>query len=82
MNGEETSMMTTMTEAPPGHHRFLSPDYADGISASRASLTGRPLPTPRAISAHIHKVDTNKPAAKDQHWLAEGYTQLKRDREL
>jgi len=38
-----------------GHHRFLPPDYADGISAPRASITGRPLPTPRAVSAHVHK---------------------------
>ena len=36
--------------------RFLPPDYADGISAPRASITGRPLPTPRAVSAHVHKV--------------------------
>ena len=36
--------------------RFLPPDYADGISAARASITGYPLPSPRAISAHLHKV--------------------------
>ena len=39
--------------------RFLPPDYADGISASRASITGYPLPSPRAISAHLHKVTYN-----------------------
>jgi len=38
-----------------GHHRFLPPDYADGISAPRASVSGYPLPSPRAISSHLHK---------------------------
>jgi len=38
-----------------GHHRFLPPDYADGISAPRASITGYPLPSPRTISSHLHK---------------------------
>jgi len=38
-----------------GHHRFLPPDYADGINAPRASVTGYPLPSPRRISSGVHK---------------------------
>jgi peroxidase len=38
-----------------GHHRFLPPDYADGISAPRAATNGYPLPSPRSISSKLHK---------------------------
>lgn len=38
-----------------GHHRFLPPDFADGIAAPRVSLTGYPLPSPRVVSSHMHK---------------------------
>jgi peroxidase len=38
-----------------GHHRFLPPDYGDGISEPRKSVTGYPLPSPRAVSSHLHK---------------------------
>merc|ERR1712117_83749 len=38
-----------------GHHRFLVPDYADGISKPRASATGLPPPSPRLVSSHLHK---------------------------
>ncbi len=37
-----------------GHHRFLAPDFADGISAPRASSSGRPLPSARAVSSAVH----------------------------
>ena len=37
------------------HHRFLTPDYADGISASRVSSGGFPLPNTRLVSSTIHK---------------------------
>ena len=40
-----------------GHHRFLPPDFADGISAPRASVTGYPLPSPRLISTNCHAGD-------------------------
>lgn len=38
-----------------GHHRFLPPDYADGISAPRASVTGFPLPSTRLVSSNLHR---------------------------
>ena len=37
------------------HHRWLPPDYADGISAPRASITGYPLPSARIVSSNMHK---------------------------
>ena len=37
------------------HHRFLPPDYADGISAPRVSSGGFPLPNPRAVSSLLHQ---------------------------
>jgi len=40
-----------------GHHRFLAPDYADGISAPRASVTKKPLPSARLISSYVHTDD-------------------------
>ena len=40
-----------------GHHRFLAPDYADGISAPRASVTKKPLPSARLISSYVHSDD-------------------------
>ena len=39
------------------HHRFLPPDYADGVSAPRISVSGFPLPNPRKVSTTIHKDD-------------------------
>lgn len=38
-----------------GHHRWMAPDYADGISAPRASVTGYPLPSTRDVSVNMHK---------------------------
>jgi len=38
-----------------GHHRWMAPDYADGISAPRASITGYPLPSTRDVSVNMHK---------------------------
>ena len=35
--------------------RMLPPDYADGVSAPRASVTGQDLPTTRYISAVHHR---------------------------
>jgi len=38
-----------------GHNRFLNPDYADGISAPRASArNNQPLPSARLISSYVH----------------------------
>lgn len=41
--------------------RLLPPDYADGLSAPRLSVTGAPLPNPRILSAVLHR-DLNYPA--------------------
>ena len=41
--------------------RLLPPDYADGLSAPRVSVTGAPLPNPRILSAVLHR-DLNYPA--------------------
>ena len=41
--------------------RLLPPDYADGLSAPRVSVTGAPLPNPRILSAVMHR-DLNYPA--------------------
>ena len=38
-----------------GHHRWIAPDYADGVSAPRASITGYPLPSTRMVSINMHK---------------------------
>jgi peroxidase len=40
--------------AMSGHHRFLPPDFADGISAPRASFSERELPSPRIVSTAAH----------------------------
>jgi len=45
--------------AQMAHHRFLPYAYADGISAPRIAVSGDELPSPRLISAHIHR-DENK----------------------
>jgi len=37
------------------HHRFMPPDYADGIASPRTSLSGRPLPSPRVLSTIVHR---------------------------
>lgn len=37
-----------------GHHRFLAPDFADGISAPRSSSSGRDLPSARLVSTSVH----------------------------
>jgi len=37
------------------HARFLTPDFADGVSAPRLSATGRQLPPPRTVSTQVHK---------------------------
>ena len=41
-------------KANVAHQRFLPPNFADGISAPRVSVTGAPLPSPRAISHSVH----------------------------
>jgi len=41
--------------AQMAHHRFLPYAFADGISAPRISVTGKDLPSPRLISAHVHR---------------------------
>ncbi|XP_042243457.1 peroxidase-like isoform X2 [Homarus americanus] len=35
--------------------RRLPPDYADGIDAPRVGAGGYPLPSPRVVSAHLHR---------------------------
>eukprot|EP00095_Tigriopus_kingsejongensis_P001646 snap_masked-scaffold801_size95070-processed-gene-0.1 protein:Tk01646 transcript:snap_masked-scaffold801_size95070-processed-gene-0.1-mRNA-1 annotation:"hypothetical protein DAPPUDRAFT_224067" len=40
-----------------GHHRFLPPDFADGISAPRISVSGYPLPSARLVSTNTHAGD-------------------------
>lgn len=39
-----------------GHHRFLSPDFSDGISAPKVSYYGggAELPSPRVVSTAAH----------------------------
>ena len=41
--------------AMSGHHRFLAPDYADGISEPRKAASGLPLPSARVVSTHLHQ---------------------------
>lgn len=41
--------------------RLLAPEYSDGQSAPRISVTGHPLPNPRILSAIVHR-DFNYPA--------------------
>jgi hypothetical protein len=35
--------------------RFLPPDYSDGVQEFRLAQSGKPLPSPRAISAMVHR---------------------------
>ncbi len=37
-----------------GHHRFLPPDFSDGVSAPRRAASGRELPSARKVSATVH----------------------------
>lgn len=39
------------------YHRFLPPDYDDGVEALRLSVTGSPLPSARFISLLVHGSD-------------------------
>ncbi|KAG6794565.1 hypothetical protein HZU73_10130 [Apis mellifera caucasica] len=55
------SAMSTM-------ERFLPPVYGDGIQSIRRSITGGPLPSPRLISAIIHK-DKDVPLESVTHML-------------
>ncbi|XP_043785749.1 uncharacterized protein LOC122711243 [Apis laboriosa] len=48
--------------------RFLPPIYGDGIQSIRRSITGEPLPSPRLISAIIHK-DKDVPLESVTHML-------------
>ena len=38
-----------------GHHRWLAPDYADGVSDLRSASTGDQLPAPRHVSVNMHQ---------------------------
>ncbi|KAK3911279.1 Peroxidase [Frankliniella fusca] len=44
----------TWGAAGTAFRRLLPPDYADGVGAPRVALSGRPLPNPRLVSAHVH----------------------------
>lgn len=39
------------------HQKFLPPNFGDGISVPRLSVTGAPLPSPRLISRAVHTDD-------------------------
>lgn len=43
------------------YSRYLPPDYADGLSLPRASVTGQPLPSARLITSKVH-VDVEEPS--------------------
>ena len=40
-------------------HRFLPPDYSDGIEEMRRSVSNGPLPNPRLISTMVHKDESH-----------------------